>query len=792
MTVRDSIAVDVASLCRLETILVTAYRWLLEESDSVTYDTHLSFRLHLCERERGCDEYVLSHFDLERDVRQRTITTTNSVITATIDDRLNDDGGEEEEEDPWYRDRADNFHRAVADLCDCYDGVDSRRIAEMQRMDAFARVRCHVSDGIFDARTRRHIDLFLMWFGLLTMFPLLPQEMNFVINDSRRTIVVLLSRRAATVAAATAPPLTMSSASSLLPATIVVTYDEYSPFSVTNGDDITLDSLEIVAQHNDDVDVILKDSCDDDAIDDSCRHSRRRRNGGARRPLPSHHGSGGSQRTSSSSSSLALTSEQSRVMALVRMTVCGNDGVPSLPSSSSSSSSSRRHNDSELDLLDTILCRSDDDDLSSRRGSKRLLIDGVAGAGKTFILGALLESFERVLYLVKKKSFVDTVLQRFGNDPRLRARTIDSFLMQHLEIKNLTEWLDRQTRDLSGLKRRIRPCSRDDRELIFVDEYSLIERSLAELLELALTERRVVIVGDCNQQSAIGDAVDQPVRTMLNFAGRVCFMYDNVRTKDLALVERLRVFGMRFDDLCLQAIRDLPITNVIDMKEFFCVLRRADWIVESHVLRLLPRIIVVSNDRVNFLNWAIGRLVWSTMPEEVRGRNCLRYRRRIILLRFDVNDDDLTRSIRTDDPFANEQYVVVGMRYRMIDLPYPSCPARVGSRVIVRSIRSDDTVILSTDDDRSQEFAVNMSRIKPYEYGSVWRREHGSRIHMFPFVLDAATTVYQVQGMTLDVKSYARCYIDVKGMDERALYVSLSRFQEEGQIVGVINAHYFL
>lgn len=94
-------------------------------------------------------------------------------------------------------------------------------------------------------------------------------------------------------------------------------------------------------------------------------------------------------------------------------------------------------------------------------------------------------------------------------------------------------------------------------------------------------------------------------------------------------------------------------------------------------------------------------------------------------------------------------------------------------------------------------------RIKSYEYSSKWNLsrvgddgrcydgadgcENDAVIFMFPFVMDAATTVYQVQGLTLDADTYARCYIDVQGMDEKALYVTLSRFQRDDQICGVAN-----
>lgn len=44
-----------------------------------------------------------------------------------------------------------------------------------------------------------------------------------------------------------------------------------------------------------------------------------------------------------------------------------------------------------------------------------------------------------------------------------------------------------------------------------------------------------------------------------------------------------------------------------------------------------------------------------------------------------------------------------------------------------------------------------------------------------------------VQGMTLKMKNHARCYVDALDMDERSLYLTLSRFESVEQIRGLIN-----
>lgn len=74
--------------------------------------------------------------------------------------------------------------------------------------------------------------------------------------------------------------------------------------------------------------------------------------------------------------------------------------------------------------------------------------------------------------------------------------------------------------------------------------------------------------------------------------------------------------------------------------------------------------------------------------------------------------------------------------------------------------------------------------IDPYEYGSTWKK---CKIFMFPIILDVATTIHQIQGITLSLDKYKNCFIDMQGMDRKALYVAMSRFENEDQIKGIIN-----
>lgn len=276
---------------------------------------------------------------------------------------------------------------------------------------------------------------------------------------------------------------------------------------------------------------------------------------------------------------------------------------------------------------------------------RRVLVDGVAGAGKTFMLGILLQKFNTVRYLVKKRNFVDATQKRFGYHEKLCAQTIDSFLMHHLGIRSLPLWLHKRKVELDKLKQRLRnnPVRRNDSELIFVDEYSLIEQSLAELLNCALVNRLVVLVGDYNQQPAIGDSTDQPVRTLLSYE-YVYFMYDNVLTKDARLLQRLSHFSARTEDMRFKAINGLPLRRNIDMSDFFATDGSGGG---KKNYALLPRVMVVLKDKVNYLNLAMGYLIVSNTKKSSRDK-CLRYKRKVILSRDAFRE--LIESLRSARP----------------------------------------------------------------------------------------------------------------------------------------------
>lgn len=78
---------------------------------------------------------------------------------------------------------------------------------------------------------------------------------------------------------------------------------------------------------------------------------------------------------------------------------------------------------------------------------------------------------------------------------------------------------------------------------------------------------------------------------------------------------------------------------------------------------------MISNDKVNYLNWAIGHMIYRHMSNN---ECCLRYKRKIVASRNairKINAREFSEDsplMLDDDAFADEQYVLVGMRYRVV------------------------------------------------------------------------------------------------------------------------------
>lgn len=457
--------------------------------------------------------------------------------------------------------------------------------AERQRLDTLTRLFVYVSSSASDisATLYWHAMLFFQWFRLMTLFPIEHDAdvMNFVWMPKRNLVRIFASRddmydQIRISRTSSALQRVEIVASDTIDIDVIQSTDAPEPFAFTDGSSNALSHKS--RPPNVGVDVILRNSVNDNAL--GCCERRR-----VAASVRNNDDGLTATTVVAEDSSTTMTFEQRRVLDAISLILDNTSGDYATPAPDARAKQ-------QLLRLAESLCETPPRFFTATtfppvlNGTKRILVDGVAGAGKTFMLSELLRRFNSVRYLVKKRSFVDATNKRFQRD-HLHAQTIDSFLMRHMNIRSLPTWLQQKTSNLDDLKRRLRdkPIPRNDNELVFIDEYSLIERSLAELLDVALRERLVVLVGDCNQQPAIGDTTDQPVRTMLNYRN-VCFMYDNVRTQDIKLLQRLSRFSSRSEDVRFQALRGLPSKRSIDMSEFFVAFR--DFGLTARTLRLLP------------------------------------------------------------------------------------------------------------------------------------------------------------------------------------------------------------
>lgn len=420
------------------------------------------------------------------------------------------------------------------------------------------------------------------------------------------------------------------------------------------------------------------------------------------------------------------------------------------------------NNTSDINNIITIINTSEQIRILSlieRLEHKKFVINGVAGTGKTFLLFNISQKYDKIVYLVKKRSFLQCAKLRFKMLNNLNFQTIDSFLMNALGVKSLKKWLDHlnsfQIRYYIELayKLQFKYNSRDT--LYFLDEYSLVETNLVHLLNILLARADFIMVGDYEQQSPIGSDDSQPFDTMLSL-NRTIFMYESVRSKDIGMTRRLNVFKNEFDDLniCQRAILGLPYVTTIAIKPN----------------GPLPKIIVSNNEKVNYLNWSICRALMTLV-------NGLSYYRKIL------NNNQQQQP----DYYTDELFIIPGLIYRMIKRQNG---LDKGSRVRITEILSE-IEISCVDILTNRNFILYKTFVEPYEFNDVSKLNGNTRYFMFPCVCDVATTVYQIQGITLNHEDYPECYIDLFGMHKKSLYVSLSRFEYEYQIAGVINAEYF-
>ena len=129
--------------------------------------------------------------------------------------------------------------------------------------------------------------------------------------------------------------------------------------------------------------------------------------------------------------------------------------------------------------------------LTQSKGSLRLL-QGVAGAGKTYTLDAVRDAFERQGYNVIGGAISGLAKETLAKEAEIKSRTVASYLCQLDNAKKLF--------------RARRPSPFSSKTVLILDEASMIDlRSMQKLMRAAQQAKAtVVLVGDNKQLQSIG------------------------------------------------------------------------------------------------------------------------------------------------------------------------------------------------------------------------------------------------------------------------------------------------
>lgn len=172
--------------------------------------------------------------------------------------------------------------------------------------------------------------------------------------------------------------------------------------------------------------------------------------------------------------------------------------------------------------------------------SKRqyVAVQGLAGTGKTYMLKAMRELYERSGWNVYGASFTGKAAEGLEQDAKIKSTTLHSFLNRmEKEAGNRSngDTLLQKTWDFSGLNPGKKP------EVWVIDEAGLTDNTLLVHLQRAARLRRakVVLVGDYQQLAlvGVGNAYSNFVQT-----GKIetCYLTDIRRQKNQALLEAVK------------------------------------------------------------------------------------------------------------------------------------------------------------------------------------------------------------------------------------------------------------
>lgn len=471
------------------------------------------------------------------------------------------------------------------------------------------------------------------------------------------------------------------------------------------------------------------------------------------------------------------------------------------------------------------------DYLSSADADEVVFVNGEAGCGKTVLREQIRHGNANCLLMLPTHRMkaqykcadpsedtyypcvtVDSIVVRLMSNQRMSPQTVVNELRDNLDVwvKRVGEEsflnLDQELRPrgTEHLKQAVEeeapapPRSSLVPDLWIVDEACLLNwRKLFIIRAAARTAgARLVLFGDTRQNQPIGSEPNNAELIIVRCCDTVFNMIESQRALDPKMREIVQLFnefeGPRLRDRIARTVgsadtltrREISLRSMIELWMNTCdehADARSLATVDFSTLPLTPRVISLSNrntDRVNrAIQIAFLRAARERWGDRGMARN-VRVYRRAVLLRDGQDDEELDMM---DDDFCNDILLGRGLTYRYYGSKYPK---DTNMTVLEFATEKDGELSLIMKDERGNTLALKPALFEETRISSKWQTRH---LYGFPLVLDSAITQFKSQGDTLDPRRWPDVYVDAHGMNDRALYVAMSRVRKFEQFRALIN-----
>lgn len=442
-------------------------------------------------------------------------------------------------------------------------------------------------------------------------------------------------------------------------------------------------------------------------------------------------------------------------------------------------------------------------DLVRRPDCPVIFLDSDAGTGKTFVSDVLAAEYRTTVLLPNHKlrslltgrsSAVALTLSAAVKRIAFRNMRMSPGMMREQLQTNLPQVLARVSQNIATYDEMndafLEKDPDDTRplafpELIIIDEAAMSDwREILifrELVRLRNGTTRLLIMGDTTQNSPFNADADNGHEIHARCSD-IFFQFErNMRSTDERLVSVLRNFHSAYPSpwalrriLRFTLWRHVPNCLADDARLIQLADRVKQWMRDpQNAALVLPRVITLTNQRADVLNFALQRLLYQCAIEEEFVVHVTRRK----MKKTDSDDGDVF-----DQPYSNSLLLVPGMRYRYVGNSMNRQNLSRDETVVLREYEAaNDEVVLHVDSTRQ---LVRMPRIF-YEETRISVIHTGSIFYGFPLIPDFALTQYKAQGDTLPLDR--ELYIDALGMSAQALYVSLSRMRSLNQLRCICN-----